>query len=278
MEHGVAGQPAMACPARRRHFGFLAFAAALLTPAIAPAASGSAPLPPPEIIRATPAMWIVRDADTTIYLFGTFHSLDQRTVWMENSVRAAFDGSDELVLETIVPTDPRTLRQSAATAGAARSDYLKSARSATAQSGMSTDHGADAVLRRMAEAGGKKVSGLEDFTEQLTRLANIRATPAPVAPAPAVATKPVTMAALFDAWRTGDGGAFDIMLAGLKSRAPTVYDSLIAQPNVRWASWIRERLDRPGTVFVAVGAGHLTGSDSVQHVLATRGIAATRIS
>jgi uncharacterized protein YbaP (TraB family) len=136
------------------------------------------------------------------------------------------------------------------------------------------------VLRRLAEADGKKVSGLEDFTEQLTRLANIRATavPASPAPAPVVASKPVTMATLFDAWRSGDGGAFDRMLAGLKTRAPTVYDSLIAQPNIRWARWISERLDRPGTVFVAVGTGHLTGSDSVQHILAARGIASARIS
>jgi uncharacterized protein YbaP (TraB family) len=34
---------------------------------------------------------------------------------------------------------------------------------------------------------------------------------------------------------------------------------------------------RPGTVFVAVGAGHLAGGDSVQAVLRESGIVAERI-
>ena len=37
-------------------------------------------------------------------------------------------------------------------------------------------------------------------------------------------------------------------------------------------------MDRPGTVFVAVGSGHLAGKDSVQQWLAARGISATRVS
>ncbi len=55
------------------------------------------------MVRATPALWEIRDADTTIYLFGTFHTLDGRTVWFGDKVREAFDASGELVLETIVP-------------------------------------------------------------------------------------------------------------------------------------------------------------------------------
>ena len=38
------------------------------------------------------------------------------------------------------------------------------------------------------------------------------------------------------------------------------------------------RLDRPGTVFVAVGAGHLVGSDSLQVQLSTLGIKSARIN
>ena len=64
------------------------------------------PLPRP-LIRATPALWEIRDADTTIYLFGTFHALDGRTVWFDDKVRARVRRSDELVLETVVPDDPR---------------------------------------------------------------------------------------------------------------------------------------------------------------------------
>jgi uncharacterized protein YbaP (TraB family) len=72
-------------------------------PAAAPAAA-AAPLP-----DADPALWVVRDADTNIYLFGTFHMLDGRP-WFNDEVRTAFDGSSELVMEAILPDDPAALQ------------------------------------------------------------------------------------------------------------------------------------------------------------------------
>ena len=41
--------------------------------------------------------------------------------------------------------------------------------------------------------------------------------------------------------------------------------------------WVDERLDEPGTVFMAVGAGHLSGNKSVPDLLAERGIATSRV-
>ena len=77
----------------------------LLTSIASPAIPASVPvIPAPAVVRATPALWEVSDGDTKIYLFGTFHSLDGRTVWFDDRVRQVFDGSDELVLETIVPS------------------------------------------------------------------------------------------------------------------------------------------------------------------------------
>jgi hypothetical protein len=52
---------------------------------------------------------------------------------------------------------------------------------------------------------------------------------------------------------------------------------LLTRRNARWAEWIDARLDRPGTVFLAVGAGHLAGRDSVQAMLEKRGIKAKRV-
>ena len=69
-------------------------------------------IPAPAMIRATPALWEIRDADTTIYLFGTFHTLDGHTVWFGDKVRQAFDASGELMLETIVP-DPAAIQAAA---------------------------------------------------------------------------------------------------------------------------------------------------------------------
>src|SRR5262245_24863083 len=86
-----------------------------LAPLLASTAPGAAApvpmIPAPSVVRATPAMWEIRDADTTIYLFGTFHSLDQRTVWFDKKVRDAFDASNELMLETVVPADMTAARE-----------------------------------------------------------------------------------------------------------------------------------------------------------------------
>ena len=75
----------------------LLIAAAL---AAAPPAATAAPT------TAEPAMFMVRDADTTIYIFGTFHALDSQTQWFNTGVRDAFDQSNELVLETLIPEGP----------------------------------------------------------------------------------------------------------------------------------------------------------------------------
>ena len=52
-----------------------------------------------------PALWVVKDADTTIYLFGTFHALDGKTDWFNDEVRAAFDRSSKVYLEIVKPED-----------------------------------------------------------------------------------------------------------------------------------------------------------------------------
>jgi len=52
---------------------------------------------------------MIKDADTTIYLFGTFHALDPNSSWFSSNIRTAFNASDELVLETLVPEDPTAL-------------------------------------------------------------------------------------------------------------------------------------------------------------------------
>ena len=37
--------------------------------------------------EAAPAIFVVGDADTTVYLFGTFHALDGKSDWFNNRVR-----------------------------------------------------------------------------------------------------------------------------------------------------------------------------------------------
>src|SRR4051812_36852593 len=76
----------------------------LLAAAIAVAAPQAQPQAPAA--EPTPAIFVVRDADTTIYIFGTFHALDGRTIWFTGPVKQAFESSRELVLETVIPEGP----------------------------------------------------------------------------------------------------------------------------------------------------------------------------
>ncbi|MCY7338491.1 MAG: TraB/GumN family protein, partial [Sphingomonas bacterium] len=198
----------------------------------------------------------------------------------DRSVRTAFDRSDELVLETIVPEQPGAITALGRQAvGATPGAFLAATRSAIARSkadGLSVELGADAVLRRAANDQGKALAGLERFEDQLRQFAQIPAT----APAPARTSSapPVTLADLLTAWKAGDTGAFTAMLAGFEAKAPAAYRILIADRNARWGEWIANRLDQPGTVFVAVGSGHLAGKDSVQNWLSSKGILARRVS
>ncbi len=225
-----------------------------------------------------PALWVVQDADTTIYLFGTFHTLDANRDWLTPQVAQALGSARELVLETVVPKSPGEV---AASKEARNSDYLKGAAKVMHDGhakGMSTATGADQVLRMLAEDDGKPVSGLEEFGAQLQTLARIKATPVPAsAVAAPLAKADVSLDRLLAAWRTGDTGAFAAMLSGFKSKAPDAYDILIAERNRHWANWIHQRLETPGVTFVAVGSGHLSGEDSVQARLSEQGIRARRI-
>jgi uncharacterized protein len=67
------------------------------------------------------------------------------------------------------------------------------------------------------------------------------------------------------------------LLDQLKANSPDTYRMMFTERNERWADWIRARMQMPGTVFVAVGAGHLAGKDSLLVRLAERGLPSQRV-
>ena len=258
----------------------------------APAAAAHAPKARADV---TPAMFVIHDADTVIYLFGTFHALDGQSEWFDREVRTAFDQSSELILETMLPER----RQNAAAVPPpapvyrnwpvnSSASFLSTTRLAIRAGrarGMQVDNGADMVLRRAAEATGKPVAGLETIESQLnlfTRMPAMSVTEARPA-GQAAATGPTmddlsaAMAEMQSAWKRGDQTIFVRMLDELRRTSPDTYRKLFAERNSRWADWVGARMDTPGTVFVAVGAGHLAGSDSLLVRLAEMGIASARV-
>lgn len=248
----------------------------------------------PPAAQSEPAMFAVRDADTTIYLFGTFHALDGNHNWFDRNVRAAFDQSNELVLETLLPEGPdaaremkQTIKGPTVTPSASFLATTRMAINAGRSQGMQINNGADMVLRHVAEAEGKPVEGLETLELQLNMFNHLRVA-APMTPADAKPGQPIdpksmqdlskAMADMQSAWKRGDQNVFVRMLGQLESGSPETYRMMFTERNARWADWIAARLQTPGTVFVAVGAGHLAGKDSVLVRLAEKGIESQRVN
>ncbi len=61
--------------------------------------AGSNPIPATVATPAVmpddpdPALWVIRDEDTTIYLFGTVHILKPGMSWFDEAVKESFDAS-----------------------------------------------------------------------------------------------------------------------------------------------------------------------------------------
>ncbi len=84
------------------------------------------------------------------------------------------------------------------------------------------------------------------------------------------------LGAMIDEWIAGDADGL-AQLLNEDMTDPVVYDALLTARNANWAQWIDDRMDEPGTVFIAVGAGHLAGAGSVQDQLAERGFTVERV-
>ena len=258
----------------------------MMTLLIAAAVATALPAAPAE--NADPAIFEVRDGDTTVYLFGTFHALDGQSDWFNDEVRIAFDQSNELILETVVPEAPVQVRAPPSVMSVAPSaSYLattKMAINAGRSQGLKVSYGADMVLRREAEQSGKYVEGLETLESQLHMFSRMPSSSAsrPKAGAPVsggnMDVLSNAMVEMQSAWKRGDQQIFVSMLDQLNRSSPDMYRMMFTERNARWADWVAARMQTPGTVFVAVGAGHLVGKDSLLVRLAEMGIESTRVN
>jgi uncharacterized protein YbaP (TraB family) len=148
--------------------------------------------------------------------------------------------------------------------------------------GFQAENGPEGVLTRAARAAGKQVTGLETFEGQLSifdglsQKGQVQLLESTIDELP---TAGDTMQRMVDDWAKGDPDALAKEMNEAIKDSPEVAKTLLTDRNTRWAAWIAERMKRPGTVFVAVGAGHLAGPDSVQAQLAAaHKLKATRIA
>ncbi|MFC5525051.1 TraB/GumN family protein [Rhodanobacter ginsengisoli] len=266
---------------------------------------------------AKPALWVVRDADTTIYLFGTVHLLPNDTAWHYPALDHALSDSRTLYIELtdddqanmaalvmrygldaahpltdlLDPSELRRLKTAADLAGVPGGmqtlgmmrPWLAALTLATApllKAGLDPQHGVDKQLTAQMLGAGKPVVGLETAEQQIHFLADM-SQPVQLAflrSAVREAGKaPTELTELVDAWKTGDtAGIARIEDEDMRQKEPALYKRLLVQRNQTWAGKIAAMLQQPGTVFIAVGAAHLAGPDSVQAQLERLGVAVER--
>ncbi len=256
---------------------------------------------------ADPALWVVKDADTTIYLFGTVHVMKPGMRWFDEGVREAFDASDEVVLEIARPDaaaiaaltaqlgtrggPPFSPQVHAAAKALGMPDgaidkmepwlaAMTLSQLAVTKAGYAADDGVEATLSEAAEGADKPVKALESARGQLmlfdglsgaAQSAMLDATVKELPDAAKRLDKFVT------AWGSGDAETVGTEMNRVAQASPEVAEVLVARRNGRFADWVAARMAQPGTVFVAVGAGHLAGKSSVQAMLAQRGMTVERV-
>ena len=266
---------------------------------------------------ADPALWVVKGKQTTIYLFGTIHVLKPGLTWFDEAVKSAFDKADEVKLEIVMPdpatmqglvqatgvapagTPPLTQRlpegKRAAFTKAVTDlglpanalDRFKPWLAATQLSvaplsklGYDSANGPEEVITEAAKQAHKPLSGLETPQQQLgffgslSDQAQLQFLESTVDGLP---TLDKQMASMVDEWARGDPEALAREMNDELKSSPEVAKVLLVDRNRNWAQWIKQRMTKPGTVFIAVGAGHLAGPDSVQAQLAKLGLKAERV-
>lgn len=266
---------------------------------------------------AEPALWVARDADSTVYMFGTFHVLKADASWETEATMNAFLESDDVWLEVdltgsagssvnlmALGTRPgQPLSQSipakdledvkrVATALAIPYPTLEPlrpwlasviiARHALKAAGY-TSSGPDLAFAGLATRTGKTVHGFETAAGQFGMFAGL-SPEAEIAVLRASLDEAGERSDYFDtvaeAWLAGDIETLETRaLDEIRAMGPEVYDTLVTDRNRAMAERIQAVMQKgSGRHFVAVGAAHLIGPDSVQRFLAEAGIESERVN
>ena len=261
-------------------------------------------------IAATPAIWRVKGAHGTVYLFGTIHVMQPNVDWETAKIQDAFAASGTVYVEvanlddqtaalplaaqygmdmahplsTKISKDDEALLDAAAKGmglpGEAMFEPMQPWLVAMTVSvlpmmkaGYDPQSGIDVVLLGQARKAGKKIEGFETMEQQLHFVAD-----EPQAEQVAklhdelaeMDKNTAEMSAMVSAWERGDVAKIAAMENGeLKTKYPDEYKTLVVERNTKWAATLDGVLKdaTTGTVFVAVGAAHLAGDDSVIELL-----------
>jgi uncharacterized protein len=265
----------------------------------------------------SPKLWVLKDADSTVYVFGSIHLLKADTKWRTQSLDEAFSKADTLYLEV-----PNADDQAAAQAAMMKygidpeGGLLKGyspkevdlIRATFAKHGLNIDQlatlkpsiaslilaitvmkkagfdpslGVDKYFENAAKTRQLPINGFETIDEQIQALAD-----GDIATQKAELLMAVKddnrnqdlLERLLTAWRKGDLKALDkLMIREMRERTPESYQRLMVKRNANWIPQIKRILAGSGTQMIVVGAGHLVGEESVFTMLKKEGIEAHEV-
>jgi uncharacterized protein len=150
-----------------------------------------------------------------------------------------------------------------------------------AKAGYDSDRGVNMLLKERAALADKSVLGLETAEEQLHFFADLpQATQVELLRSVLddVAIAPAAIDTAIQGWSSGDVEAFRKGTNELSEQNhPDLYAVVLVNRNKAWAEKIAVWMKSShGQIFVAVGAGHFVGRDSLLNALEARGISVAR--
>ncbi len=278
--------------------------------------ASAAPVPAARAEGDGPALWVVRDADSTVYLFGTVHMLRPGTAWGSDKVDAAFDSATEVWFEITNPDDQAALGPimgqyglspdrplssllsaderaqldaAAAALGASAAQlepmrpWLAAVMVGTApltRAGFDPALAVELNLRGRAVAAGKTVRGFETLDQQIGGLARM-SEEGQLAYLRHYLSSDSMAAPAMDrtvaGWIAGDLDVIaDFTRQNGKDISVEAHQLFLAGRNADWADQIQTLLQGSGTAFLAVGTAHLVGDDNLPDQLEARGVRVVR--
>jgi len=254
----------------------------------------------------SPALWEVSGPEGQRgWLFGTVHALPDGVAWRTPALESALADSSVLVVEIADLTAgdgglfdrlahtsgqlPLTQRVEAderhalsalmKRAGKQDSDFSDTESWAAAlilSSAIRSGDPANGVDRALIEAAGR-VEGFESYSEQFAMFDTLsEEDQSDLLASVASDADEGGNGGTVEAWLTGDMEVLDNALSRGMLEYPALREVLVVRRNRVWAEQIDVMManERP---FVAVGAGHMVGAESLPALLAERGYTVTRI-
>ncbi len=267
----------------------------------------------------TPLLYVVRDADSTMYLYGTVHVRPRGADWGNDRVRAAIDESGEVWTELMMTpevdqqTQVLALRLGAAEPGRPLSSWLTPEENASlnavtsrlgmpqgalepyrpwlaaltltlvplVQAGYDPASGVDRSIDVYSDNAGKTMRALETPEQQLTFFANLSAEAQREMLREAINESETITAMIGEmsaAWEQGNERALErAVIDDTRVEYPELYQMLFVDRNNAWMTELTREMEGSGVDFIAVGAGHIIGTDGLVAQFRARGYRVERL-